>query len=77
MNVLIYFDPAFRENTLKWATLRLKDGGLFICGLNFAQSVNSRLSIYQKDERSNETQGVYFLHREYQAHANGHLFLFS
>ena len=50
MNVLIYFDPAFRTNALKWAGRHLKEGGLFICGLNFAQSINCRFSVYQKQD---------------------------
>ncbi len=49
MNVLLYFDPVFRANTLDWAARHLREGGLFICGLNWAQSVNCRLSIYQKE----------------------------
>ena len=50
MNVLLYFDPAFRQETLKWASRHLRDGGLFICGLNYSHSINSRLSLYQKQK---------------------------
>jgi SAM-dependent methyltransferase len=49
MNVLLYFDPAFRDEALKWAVRQLKEGGLFICGLNYAQSINSRITVYQKE----------------------------
>lgn len=48
MNVLLYFDPPFRAYALAWAAEHLKEGGLFICGLNYAQSVNCRFSVYQK-----------------------------
>jgi len=48
MNVLLYFDPAFRNETLQWAAIHLKEGGLFICGLNYSHSVNCRFSVYQK-----------------------------
>jgi SAM-dependent methyltransferase len=50
MNVLLYFDPAFRADALKWAARFLREGGLFICGLNYAQSINCRISVYQKQE---------------------------
>ena len=49
MNVLLYFDPPFRAKTLEWAARRLREGGLFISGLNYAQSINTRISVYQKD----------------------------
>ncbi len=50
MNVLMYFDPAFRKNALSWASRHLKEGGLFICGLNYAESLNCRFSVYQKQD---------------------------
>ena len=50
MNVLLYFDPSFRTDALKWAGRHLREGGLFICGLNYAQSVNCRFSVYQKQD---------------------------
>jgi hypothetical protein len=58
MNVLLYFDPPFRAYTLAWAAEHLKEGGLFICGLNYAQSVNCRFSVYQK-------QNGTMVHREF------------
>ena len=48
MNVLIYFDRAFRTRALEWATSVLVPGGLFICGVNWARSTSSRYSVYQK-----------------------------
>jgi SAM-dependent methyltransferase len=48
MNVLLYFDRAFRARALDWATTVLKPGGLFICGVNWARSTSSRYSVYQK-----------------------------
>jgi hypothetical protein len=48
MNVLVYFDPAFRSSCLTWAYDLLEEGGIFICSLNYAQTVDARLSIYQK-----------------------------
>ena len=50
MNVLLYFDPAFRKNALSWASRHLKEEGLFICGLNYAESLNCRFSVYQKQD---------------------------
>lgn len=48
MNVLMYFDHAFRQRALQWATGLLRPGGLFICGSNWAYSTNSRYTVYQK-----------------------------
>jgi hypothetical protein len=48
MNVLGYFDRAFRTRTLEWAGTVLKPGGLFICGMNWARSTSSRYTVYQK-----------------------------
>ena len=48
MNVLMYFDRAFRARALEWAMTLLKPGGLFICGVNWARSTSSRYSVYQK-----------------------------
>jgi hypothetical protein len=50
MNVLIYFDNAFRRRALEWISSLLDDDGLFVCGMNWARSVNSRYSIYQKED---------------------------
>ncbi len=50
MNVLLYFDPAFRIRALDWASRHLKEGGLFFCGLNWSESINSRISVYQKEQ---------------------------
>jgi len=49
MNVLLYFDPAFREHTLEWACRHLKAGGLFVCGMNWSESINCRFSVYRKE----------------------------
>jgi SAM-dependent methyltransferase len=48
MNVLLYFDRAFRTRALQWAATVLKPGGLFVCGVNWARSTSSRYSVYQK-----------------------------
>ena len=48
MNVLMYFDRAFRSRALEWAATVLKPGGLFICGVNWARSTSSRYSVYQR-----------------------------
>jgi chemotaxis methyl-accepting protein methylase len=50
MNVLMYFDHAFRERTLVWATSLLRPGGLFICGNNWAYSTSSRYTVYQEQD---------------------------
>jgi SAM-dependent methyltransferase len=48
MNVLMFFDQAFRERTLQWASGVLRPGGLFICGCNWMRSTNSRYTVYQE-----------------------------
>lgn len=49
MNVLMYFDRAFRAPTLAWAAPLLRPGGLFICGTNWVRSASSRYTVYQKE----------------------------
>lgn len=48
LNVLMFFDQAFRERTLQWARGILRPGGLLICGMNWARSTNSRYTVYQE-----------------------------
>lgn len=48
MNVFMYFDHAFRERALAWATGLMRPGGLFICGNNWAYSTSSRYTVYQE-----------------------------
>ncbi len=48
-NVLMYFDSAYRKNALRWIAEILKPGGLFMCGLNWAKSTNSRYTVYRKE----------------------------
>lgn len=50
MNVFMYFDHAFRERALVWATDLLRPGGLFICGNNWAYSTSSRYTVYQEQD---------------------------
>jgi len=48
-NVLMYFDSTYRKNALQWIGEILKPGGLFICGLNWFKSTNTRYSVYRKE----------------------------
>jgi SAM-dependent methyltransferase len=48
LNVLMFFDQAFRERTLQWASRILRPGGLLICGMNWACSTISRYTVYQE-----------------------------
>lgn len=48
MNVLLYFDRAFRRQARAWIADRLCDGGLLVTGLNWAASTNSRCVVFQK-----------------------------
>jgi SAM-dependent methyltransferase len=48
LNVLMFFDQAFRERTLQWASRLLRPGGLLICGMNWARSTISRYTVYQE-----------------------------
>ncbi|MGH3697248.1 MAG: hypothetical protein ACRDRX_25240 [Pseudonocardiaceae bacterium] len=50
MNVFMYFDHAFRERALVWATGLVRPGGLFICGNNWAYSTSSRYTVYQEHD---------------------------
>ncbi len=58
MNVLIYFDDAFRRQAIDWVGSLLNEGGLFVCGMNWARGVNSRYSIYRKENGA-------MVHREF------------
>ena len=48
-NVLMYFDRPFRQKTLDWAGTILKPGGIFLCGLNWHGSQESRYSVYRRE----------------------------
>ena len=50
LNVLMFFDQAFREHTLQWASGILRPGGLLICGMNWARSTISRYTVYQEQD---------------------------
>jgi len=50
LNVLMFFDQAFRERTLQWASGILRPGGLLICGMNWARSTISRYTVYQEQD---------------------------
>ena len=48
-NVLFYFDRAFRNKSLVWFADIINDGGLLICGSNWSKSVESRYTVYRKE----------------------------
>jgi len=48
LNVLFYFDPAFRRDTLAWFEKILKDGGLAIIGADWIYTTDARYTVYQK-----------------------------
>ena len=47
-NVLIYFDREFRNEVLQWMSGVLIHRGLFLCGMNWAKSTQSRYTVYQE-----------------------------
>jgi len=47
-NMLMYFDPAFRGRALAHITDLLLDDGLFVCGVDWALSIECRYSTYRK-----------------------------
>ncbi len=49
-NVLMYFDRPFRQMTVDWVGGVLKPGGVFLCGLNWHRSSESRYSVYRREE---------------------------
>ncbi len=51
-NVLIYFDRQFRSEVLQWMSGVLKEGGLFISGMDWTKSTQSRYTVYQKENDS-------------------------
>ncbi|MDQ2789712.1 MAG: hypothetical protein M3Y73_08395 [Actinomycetota bacterium] len=50
MNVFMYFDQAFREHALEWASRLFRPGGLFVCGANWTHSTSSRYTVYQEQD---------------------------
>lgn len=60
MNVLMYFDQAFRERAVQWAGMLLRPGGLLVCGSNWAHSISSRYTVYQECDGSLETREFAF-----------------
>lgn len=50
MNVLIYFDGDFRRSAEEWVASLLKEGGIFVCGMNWMRSEYSRYSVFQKED---------------------------
>lgn len=50
MNVLMYYSPGFRAYTESWAAGILKPGGLFLCGTSGSRSLESRYSVYRKED---------------------------
>jgi hypothetical protein len=51
-NMLMYFDDAFRERALGHFARLLKDGGLAICGVDWAFSMEARYATYRKSGAS-------------------------
>ncbi len=49
MNVLVYFDRAFRNDALEWLTTVMSDGAVFVTGMNWTQSSYSRYTVYQAE----------------------------
>lgn len=50
MNVLIYFDHATWLRALERARELLRDGGLFIAGMNWTQNIYARYTVHQKTD---------------------------
>ncbi len=48
-NVLMYFDRAFRQQTVDWAASVLKPGGVLLCGTNYVFSIESRYTAYRRE----------------------------
>jgi hypothetical protein len=48
-DVLNYFDTEFRHKADLWALASLRDGGIFICGGDGAQTSEARYTIYRKE----------------------------
>ena len=50
MNVLIYFDQAMRRRAVDRAGRLLRDGGLFMTGMNWTRSIYCRYTVHQKHD---------------------------
>jgi SAM-dependent methyltransferase len=49
MNVLMYFDQPSRRQAREWIASVLKPSGIFVCGVNWFQSTNSRYTVFQRE----------------------------
>lgn len=49
LNVLCYFDRAFRDRTLDWMTDVLAEGGIVLTGVNWTRSRHSRLTVLRRE----------------------------
>jgi hypothetical protein len=49
LNVLFYFDSAFRRRAEQWALRTLHPGGIFLCGADGAKTLEARYSVYRKE----------------------------
>ena len=49
LNVLCYFDRAFRDRTLEWMADVLVEGGILVTGVNWAGSRHSRLTVLRRE----------------------------
>jgi len=49
MNVLMYFDSDARMKARDWIAQILKPNGIFICGVNWFKSTNSRYTVFRKE----------------------------
>ncbi|MDE0393886.1 MAG: hypothetical protein OYK82_03810 [Gammaproteobacteria bacterium] len=52
LNVLCYFDRAFRDRTLEWMADVLVEDGILVTGVNWAGSRHSRLTVLRREDGS-------------------------
>ena len=52
LNVLCYFDRAFRDRTLEWMADVLVEGGILVTGVNWAGARHSRLTVLRREDGS-------------------------
>jgi hypothetical protein len=49
-NVLVYFDGDFRRQAEHWALRTVRPGGLFLCGVDGARTLETRYSVYKNED---------------------------
>lgn len=57
-NVLVYFDGDFRRQAEHWALRTVRPGGLFVCGVDGARTLEASYSVYQNE-------GGQLIHKEF------------